>query len=235
MTAKHTTQPYYPPSEQFPERPLKNNMQNSIYLSRPGHQPALDRHFGNPDTTLVIGDMPIGWSIRWRRGLLYPDLLIAFNVDCADAIARRGYAIDDRGKPPDFVLEVAFFSTAHNDYIRKRVGYANYGVPEYWRFDPTGGEYYPVGLAGDRLVDGEYQPITIVQVDDDRYWGHSEALNLGLCWEYGQLRWYDPAAQRYLRTYKEEADEREAAQAEAAEAQARVRQLEQEMRRRSQQ
>ena len=52
--------------------------------------------------------------------------------------------------------------------------YAAYGIPEYWRFDPTDGDSYPAGLAGDRLVDGEYQPITIVKVDDERYWGRSD-------------------------------------------------------------
>ena len=30
---------------------------------------------------------------------------------------------------------------------------------------------------------------------------HSAALGLNLCWEDGQLRWYDPASGRYLLTY----------------------------------
>ena len=72
------------------------------------------------------------------------------------------------------------------------------GVPEYWRFDETGGQYHSVPLAGDRLINGQYQPIPIHETADGRYWGHSESLNLDLCWENGQLRWYDPAAQRYL-------------------------------------
>jgi Uma2 family endonuclease len=216
-------------------------MQNSIYLDRPGYQTALDRHFGAPETTLVISEMALGWNVRQRRGLLYPDLLIAFNVDPAAAIAQRGYAIEERGKPPEFVLEVASFTTAHNDYTRKREGYAAYGIPVYWRFDPTGGEFYPTLLAGDRLVDGEYRPITILQTDEGRYWGHSEVLNLDLCWEQGQLRWYDPVSRRYIPTHNDEADGRIAAESQRdAErkariaAETRVRQLEQELRRRSQ-
>ena len=74
---------------------------------------------------------------RQREGLLYPDLLIAFDVDPAAAIARRGYSIEERGKPLEFVLEVASVNTARNDDTRKREGYAAYGIPEYWRFDPT--------------------------------------------------------------------------------------------------
>ena len=256
MTTKQTApsvyaQEKYAPEDQFPERPKRTDMQNFHFRERPGHGTALARHYGSPETTLVFGDIPVRHTLR--RGLTplmlrYPDLIIAFNVNPAEAIARRGYAIDDQGKPPDFVLEIASPSTALNDYTRKRVDYAAYGIPEYWRFDPTDGDRYPAGLAGDRLVDGEYQPITIVKVDDKRYWGRSDGLNLDLCWEYGQLRFYDPAAQRYLRTHDDEAEgriaaearldaERQAriaAEADAAGAQARVRQLEEELRRRSQ-
>ena len=32
----------------------------------------------------------------------------------------------------------------------------------------------------------------------------SEVLNLDLCWEVGQLRWYDPVERRYLRTFDED-------------------------------
>ena len=68
-----------------------------------------------------------------------------------------------------------------NDYAERRNDYAAFGIPEYWRFDPTGGQYYETGLAGDRLVDGVYQPITIVHTDATHHWGHSEVLNLDIC------------------------------------------------------
>ena len=88
-----------------------------------------------------------------------------------------------------------------NDYAERRNDYAAFGIPEYWRFDPTGGQYYETGLAGDRLVDGVYQPITIVHTDETHHWGHSEVLNLDVCWEDGQLRFWDPIARRYLPTF----------------------------------
>ena len=256
MTTKQTTPPVYAqekyaPEDQFPERPPRYDMQNSLYRERPGHMTALARHFGSTDTILVLGDIPVRRTFQRGLGpqmLRYPDLIVAFGVDSAEVIARHGYAIDDQGKPPDFVLEIASPSTALNDYTTKRVDYAAYGIPEYWRFDPTDGDRYPAGLAGDRLVDGEYQPITIHGTEEGGYWGHSDALNLDLCWENCQLRWWDPVAQRYLLTHDDEAEgrmaaeaqrdaerlARAAAEAEAAEAQARVRQLEEEMRRRSQ-
>jgi hypothetical protein len=106
-------------------------------------------------------------------------------------------------------------------------------VPEYWRFDPTGNRRYPEPLAGDLLAEGEYQPISIEQNGEGLYWGHSDVLNLDICWEHGELRWYDPVSQAYIMTHSDERAGRIAAKAEASEAQARVRELEEELRRRS--
>ena len=160
-------------------------------------------------------------------------------MDVAMVIAQRGYALETHGRPPDFVLEVASPTTWRNDVGRKRQGYQAYGVPEYWRFDPTGGQFYGQALAGDRLVDGEYQPIAI-QSDGEGYWGYSEALGLTVCWESETLRWWDPSGEIYLSTHKEEARGRAAAEATLlAERQAymserraseeRIRQLEEEL------
>ena len=197
----------------FPEFPSRDDMQNALYLDDPAHQAALRRHFGAPDTTVVIGEVPVGWRRDQREGIRVPDLLIAFNVDRAVIVAEKGYAIECHGKPPDFVLEIASDKTARRDEVRKRRDYAEYGVTEYWRFDHEWGQNYAAGLSGDRLdaaIDGNaYQPITIHRADENRYWGHSITLNLDVCWEYGELRWYDPVAQRYLPTFDEAYDERE--------------------------
>ena len=214
MTITKPLAPAAPPGAQFPEMPPRGDMQNIIYLHRPGHITALIRHLGAPDTTLVLGEMPIGWITGPQEGLLNPDIIVAFGVDRDAIMSARGYAVAEREKSPDFVLEVASIHTARNDITYKRDGYAAYGVSEYWRFDPTGGRYYRTGLAGDRLVNGEYQPIAIHQADADRYWGHSDTLNLDLCWEYGELRWYDPVNERYLPTHDDEADGRMIAEAD---------------------
>ena len=188
----------------FPDFPPRDDMQNTRFLVTPAHQAALLWHFGDHDTIVILGEVPIGWNRDQSEGILVPDLLVAFDVDREVVHAERGYAIERHGKPPDFVLEVASVHTAPKDEVGKRTGYAAYGVPEYWRFDDEWGQKYATGLAGDRLTpSGVYQPIAIHQVDANRYWGHSAILNLDLCWEYGQLRWYDPVARRYLQTYKE--------------------------------
>ncbi len=232
MTTRQTAAMRQPVAKQFPERLPRQEMQNSVYLDLPGYQTGLYLHFGGENTTLVISEAALGWNLSQREGIFYPDLMIAFNVDREAVIAAQGIAIEDAGKPPEFVMEIASARTARNDYGRKRRGYARFGVPEYWRFDPTGDKRYPDPLAGDRLVEGEYRPIAVEQTGEGLYWGHSNVLNLDICWERGQLRWYDPETRAYILTHSDERAGRIAAEAEAADAQERVRELEEELRRR---
>ena len=215
----------------FPEYPPRDDMQNPIHLYKPGYLYALHRHFGLADRTLVHSEVPLGHTTRQRAGILIPDLMIAFDVDVPTIIEQWGFAIDVQGKPPDFVLEVASPNTSRNDESGKRVGYEAFGVPEYWRFDPTGGRRYRQGIAGDRLVDGEYHPVAI-DSDGTDSWGYSQVLGLALCWVDGNLRWWDTASGEYLKNQYELADELAAEQEARQLAEARVRELEAELERR---
>ena len=232
--------------EKFPVFPPRDDMQNALYLYKPSILEALTEYLGNHDTTIVLSEVPVRWTPSQTRGHRIPDLLVAFDVDQAQAIEQNGYSIRDLGKPPDFVLEVASVNTADNDIGDKRSDYANFGIPEYWRFDPTGGGRYDAPLAGDRLLNGEYQPIEIIELEPGHLHGHSESLNLGLCWDQGNLRFYDPAIGQHLMTLAQERQarivEQEArAQAEARSnadrqardaAEARIRELEEELKNR---
>ena len=192
-------------------------MQNPIHLSQPAIIAALGFHFRGSETTLVLGEVPVAMNVQQTRaGVRIPDLIIAFDVDVPAIIERNGYAINLVGKPPDFVLEVASPTTGRRDYTEKRRDYERFAVPEYWRFDGTGGDYHDAPLAGDRLVDGRYQPIEVEWPSQDRGRGYSEVLGLYLCWEDGGLRFYDPEANGYLPTYHESTEraDREAQRAD---------------------
>ena len=217
--------------DKFPVFSPRDDMQNPIHLHDPGHQAVLRRHFGNPGTTIVLGEVPVGWNPRQRRGVRIPDLLIAFNIDRPQVIEQQGFSIEELGKPPDFVLEIASPTTGRSDYTVKREDYARFGIPEYWRFDASGGRYYDTALAGDRLIEGAYRPVEIVQLEGRHLHGSSAVLGLELCWQEGRLRWYDPAEQRYLPTIDEMDDERIAEQQARLVAEERIRELEAENRR----
>ena len=191
-----------PAVDGFVERPCSPETQNFQGLHRPRRITALGRHFDRPDTTLVLGEMPVDWRPPRRKGQLYPGLLADFKVDVHFAIDERGFAIENLGQPPNSTLEVAPQRTAGRDC-----------TPNPWP------------------ADGEYWPIDAKRLEDDHYWGGNVVLNLGPCWEYAQLPWYAPVAQRYLRTHdrthnedaNEDAEERMAAEAQCdAKRQARI-------------
>ena len=104
----------------------------------------------------------------------------------------NAYIMAEQGKPPDFVLEIASAATADNDTGHKRLWYAGLGIPEYWRFDETGNDH-GARLAGDRLVEGRYEPIAIEEPEDGTLQGYSGVLDLHVRWERGQLELRVPA------------------------------------------
>ncbi len=153
---------------------------------------------------LVSGDSPIYYDDEEGvQQIVRPDCYVAFDVD-EEAIRRRnGYFLRDVGRSPDFALEIASESTHTEDTGRKREIYARLGISEYWRFDNTGGEFYPEPLAGELLAGGEYRPIEMQHNPEGIIWGRSPALGLDLCWYAGRLRFYDPVTGSYLHNLTE--------------------------------
>ena len=219
------------------------DMTSFDHLTLSGSAHHLAQHLGNPETTIVAGERYLtrtpGSPASERMA---PDLLIAFNVEPETYRENNGYIISEQGNPPDFVLEIASRSTGQHDVVDKRPAYAGLGIPEYWRFDETG-EFHGTRLAGDRLVDGRYEPVPIETVGEGVLQGHSTVLNLIIRWDHGQLGWHDPETGQHIATFAQERARAESAavRAESAEeqaaterearvaAEARVRELEAEL------
>ena len=201
----------------LPDPPKKLDMKHGIIQN--GIQTVLINHFGNDPTTLVGTDAYLIQTAGDLNGHAVPDCIIAFGVEAVRLIDEaNGYIVDEVGKPPDVVMEIASKSTGERDYTEKRRIYRDVGAPEYWRFDPSGGQYHDAPLAGDILVDGEYHRITIRSEPDGTHWGYSPGLDLYLVWEAGYLRFYDPAASEFLPNPHEYANERDEAVKERDEA-----------------
>ena len=216
----------------LPDIPEKHpdDMTSFKHLAENGMAHSLAVHLGNPDTTLVTGERYIVvLPTRNMAGSHYPDLLVAFDVDPAAYEGSNGYVIDEQGKPPDFVLEIASRHTGRDDVEEKREAYEALGIPEYWRFDETG-QYHGAKLAGDRLVDGVYVPIDIEELSDGVLQGYSPALGLNLRWEHGEFALHDPATGRRIATLEDERAERLREQGAREQAEARVRELEAQLR-----
>ena len=212
--------------ERFPDFPPREDMQNTSHLHRRSILTALAIHIGNPETTLVHGEVPVAPTLDPWGAYRIPDLIVVYDCGIALVDEQGGYAIDRQGKAPDFVLEVASRSTDEVDYTDKRRDYERFGIGEYWRFDPSGGEYHDAALAGDLLVDGVYEPIAIEDLGEGRLRGYSDVLGLYVCWEEGMLRFFDPGTESYLDTHEEERAARMAALARAGTAESRAREEE---------
>ena len=191
-------------------------------------------------TTLVSG---YGYICRNRAnyaGCPSPNLVVAFDVDCDSIIGANGYVIEEVGKPPDLVLEVASPDNGRREYVRQREMYAGFGIPEFWSYDCSGGAYHAAPLALNLLTSGgAYKTVALTTEPDGVIWGYSEVLGLSVCWVAGSLRFWDHAQQRYLPDQREQAveladtqDELNLERQACADAEARVRLLEEELRRR---
>ena len=115
---------------------------------------------------------------------------------------RQIYKLWEERKAPDFVLDVAAaVEDRDRDWRGKPDGYAAIGVPEFWRFDPTGQHFEPRLQGFRRQADGyvalpanrEGSAITI----------RSEALDLDLHFDGERLRLRDSQTGRFFPTGRE--------------------------------
>ena len=189
-------------------------------------------NFGERPDVFVSANTIICYDRRNLNVRVSPDCYIAFGVDAHAIRDRDLYLPWEARKPPDWALEVASTSTGRRDITDKRRIYAEIGIPEYWRFDPSGGDIYGDPLVGERLVNGVYQPFDLTTEPDGVLKGYSPTLELYLCWDNHMMYLYDPVTQTYLRNVVqlEEELEQERAAREAAEAE--LRRLREELRRR---
>ena len=146
----------------------------------------------------VGGDLLIYYRMNDNETRVAPDVFVAFGSDKA---LRSSWIVWREGKAPDIVMELASGSTWRRDMREKRDIYAEMGVIEYWRFDPTSNYFLPP-LIGERLGDGEYHPLETVTHGDGMVQGHSAVLGLDICaLPDGNMRFYDPVSGQWLRTH----------------------------------
>ena len=196
---------FYPCSD---GRPMAENMwQGNAIIATVG-----DVRMAHPGA-LVAADIFVyseRGNTNWKRA---PDVLVALGLGAHE---RMSYLVWREGKPPDWVLEVASPGTKEKDLGEKRDDYAAMGVPEYWLFDPKGGQF-PRGmprLQGFELVRGAYRPIA-PRVEGGIAAIRSEVLGLDVRREGKLLRFRDPATGKDIR---HQAESEAAAMREAARA-----------------
>ena len=148
-------------------------------------------HYPYHPEILIGNEIPIYYGERDPVSRQFPhvvpDILIALNVDSYAIDDRVGYDPIQNGKPPDAVVEIASPSTYRIDAGRKRDVYQMLRVPEYWRFDPSGGRMFGQAVIGERLIDGRYEPLPLLRYDDGVVGSTSPLLNLNFRYRGNEL------------------------------------------------
>ena len=158
--------------------------------------------FDSREDVYAGGDMLIYYRINDNETRVAPDVFVVLGTA---KHRRRSWIVWREGKPPDFVMEMASGSTWRRDMREKRDIYAEMGVTEYWRFDPSG-EYFAPHLIGERLSGGEYHELPLEEDGQGTLRGRSTVLGLELYVFPGpELRFHDPVSGEWLRTPREEA------------------------------
>ena len=169
---------------------------------------SLREWFDSREDVYVGGDMLMYYRMNDNETRVAPDVFVVVGV--VSRHLRRSWITWREGRSPDFVMELASGSTWRRDMVAKQDIYAEMGVLEYWRFDPSG-DYFSPPLVGELLEDGQYTGMPLATDDEGILRGHSPVLGLELCvMPDGNLRFYDPVSRQRLRTHGEsEAAERE--------------------------
>ncbi len=165
----------------------------------------------NEPRVYVGGNMMMYYTPGNGREHVSADVFATFDVE--RGIRERWMTWEEGGLFADVVFEISSPSTIKEDLGKKMRLYARLGVSEYYLYDPQRNNRPP--LAGYRLVDGQYEPMTrLVGVEGYR----SEALGTELRVIGPWLRIIDPATGAPLLIPAELAtarDEAEAARDEA--------------------
>lgn len=134
----------------------------------------------------------------WPKSVV-PNVFVSFGVP---SYPREVYRVEEEGKPPDWVLEVASPKTFRYNVGGKKDLYEEIGVGEYWVYDPHGDLHDP-RLRGWVLRPGGYEELADLERLGVPVALRSEALSLELHFDGADLRLWDPAKSRNLRTIDE--------------------------------
>lgn len=185
------------------------------------------------DQNVYVGsDMLLYYAEGTPSQFVVPDEFVV--LDC-EPHRRRVFQTWVEKRVPNVVIEITSRSTRREDETFKPRYYQEMGVQELFLYDPSG-DYLRPPLQGKRLVDGVYQPITEkptgLECQQLGLWFRLDGEDLQLVdTQTGAIQLTGEEAAERARSAEETA--RIAEQSARSVAEARVRELEEELRRRS--
>ncbi len=156
---------------------------------------ALTGWFEDDPTVWVGADMFLYYEEGAPSSVVAPDVFVVTRTHKRHR--RNKFKTWVEGRVPDLVLEVMSPTSVRRDTVTKYELYQSLGVREYWLYDPTEEGFIEPRLRAYVLVEGEYQPIEVREVDG-RLAGVSEVLGLEFHADAEWFRFFDPESGEYL-------------------------------------
>ena len=191
------------PDEDFEPMPEGDKQRRNLSYTTE----ALRLWFEKQQNVYVSGNLFIRYREENIEKRIVPDMFVVFGMSNEDRVSYKIY--EEGGKAPDFVLEITSKGMVTKDREQNPLIYRDFGVKEYFQYDPTGEYLQPNPLQGVRLENGEYVVIASSILPDGTLSLHSEVLGLDLhLYPNLEFRFFDPISNQILRSYAEAEFER---------------------------
>jgi Uma2 family endonuclease len=191
---------FYPESDGKPLGETDYHIQTISYLYQ-----ALDAHFADVADVKILADIMFYYVEGNLSKVFSPDVAVVKGVG---KHPRRTYKLWEEGQFPQVVFEISSRSTWGEDLNKKWLLYQQFGVKEYYIFDPEY-DYLPEPLVAYRLKKGELKKVVV-----KRNKIFSEELGLEIVDTGEGLRLFDPKTKEFIGTLADEYAARLKAEAE---------------------
>lgn len=184
---------FYPESDGKPMAETEIHIKTIISLYT-----ALETFFGEDSDFHVFSDIMFYYEEGDLRKCIAPDVMVVKGID---KNPRRVFRLWEE-KPPEVVFEISSHGTWREDFKKKYILYQEFGVKEYYIFDPEYDYLKDEFFVAYHLKNGKFEE---VKLDKGRI--YSPALGLILVNTGETLRLLNPKTENYLPTTLELAGE----------------------------
>lgn len=193
---------YYPESDGKPMAETDIHREQMNYLIE-----ALKIFFQSQTDVYVSGNIMFYYEEGSPNKVFSPDVMVCFGVSNE---TRRVYKLWEEGQFPQVVFEISSRKTWGDDLNKKWLLFQQFGVKEYYVFDPEY-DYLPEPLIAYRLKKGDLKQVAV-----KNHKIYSEELGLEIVDTGSGLRLFNPRTKEFLGDLSEEHQKRLSAEAEVA-------------------
>jgi Uma2 family endonuclease len=208
---KNKEEIFYPESDGKPMGETDFHIQTITYLYQ-----ALSAFFASRSDVKVLADIMFYYEENNPRKVFSPDVMVVKGVGNHP---RRSYKLWEENQFPQVIFEISSRNTWGEDLNKKWMLYQQFGVKEYYIFDPEY-DYLPEPLVAYRLKKGELKQVAV-----KNHKVFSEELGLEIVDTGEGVRLFNPQTKEFLYNLDEEHQIRLNAEAEINRLREEIKQL----------